>query len=112
MRLGGGQIKPLPDSGSENHIPRKIGGHMSEFPDDLSKALVKVGYELKNAMDKFPPMHSAHEGFSILKEEVDELWDEVKTQQSKHDFRKMEAEAIQVAAMAVRFMIDVCGRSK
>jgi hypothetical protein len=53
------------------------------------------------------PHHSAHEGFAILSEEVDELWDEVKTHRQNPD--AMAQEALQVAAMAFRFLQDCCG---
>lgn len=59
------------------------------------------------------PRHaaSAHEAFAILNEEVDELWDEVRGKSNgdqterKHRMRK---EAVQVAAMAIRFIEEVC----
>lgn len=50
---------------------------------------------------------SAHEGYAVLLEELDELWDHVKTKQSKRDLSEMRKEAIQVAAMALRFAVDV-----
>ena len=64
--------------------------------------------ELEKAVDAYPAFNSAHEGFGILKEEVDELWDEVKVKQGARDINKMRQEAIQVAAMAIRFAVDVC----
>lgn len=61
--------------------------------------------ELVNARKKHPTgMRSAHEGFAILKEEVDELWDEVKKDSPNW---VLFAEAKQVAAMALRFCIEV-----
>lgn len=57
---------------------------------------------------KFAPMNSAHEGFAVLAEEVDELWVHVKTNQKKRDLEAMRKEAIQVAAMAVCFANEVC----
>ena len=70
--------------------------------------------ELDKARAKFAPFNSAHEGFAVLKEEVDELWDEVKhnpgsSPQAQHDrIERMRREAEQIAAMAMRFIIDVC----
>ena len=61
--------------------------------------------ELTAAGEKFGPFASAHEGFAVIQEEVDELWAEIKGGQ---DVERMRAEAVQVAAMAMRFVIDLC----
>ena len=53
-------------------------------------------------------MNSAHEAYGVLLEEVDELWAHVKTKQSRRDLPAMRKEALQVAAMAIRFARDVC----
>jgi len=53
------------------------------------------------------PFSSAHEGYAVLLEEMDELWDEVKKKQSERDPRKLYHEAKQIAAMGIRFMVDV-----
>lgn len=56
-------------------------------------------------------MHSAHEGYAVILEELDELWLVVQKAQKMHpDAAKvaMAKEAKQVAAMAMRFLIDVC----
>lgn len=58
--------------------------------------------EAKRAFAEFPPFRSPHEGFAILKEEVDELWEEVKC----GDLEAARQEAVQVAAMALRFLVD------
>ena len=62
--------------------------------------------ELVRASLKHGPMHGAHEGYAVILEELDELWDEVKRQ--KPDKGAMRKEAVQVAAMALRFIRDVC----
>lgn len=63
-----------------------------------------VADELERALERFPPMRSPHEGLAILEEEVDELKAEV-----RHGTRaRIRAEATQVAAMAMRFLIDIC----
>lgn len=72
------------------------------------RAINDVLEELRRAEGGFPAMRSAHEGFSILNEEVDELWEEVKVKQSKRNMSALRAEAVQVAAMAIRFIKDVC----
>jgi NTP pyrophosphatase (non-canonical NTP hydrolase) len=65
--------------------------------------------ELMRAMDLHKTgMRSAHEGYAVLLEEVDELWDEVKMNSRQRSIKKMREEAIQVAAMAMRFVHDVC----
>lgn len=71
-----------------------------------------VANELDAATTKFGPFHSAHEGYAVLKEEVDELWDEVKAKQGVRDLGNMRKEAIQVAAMAMRFVVDICDNGK
>ena len=72
------------------------------------KVTDEVEAELKRACAAFPKFASAHEGYAVLLEEVDELWELVKVKQSKHDHAKMRAEAMQIAAMAIRFIVDVC----
>lgn len=58
--------------------------------------------------DNWPPYNSAHEGYGVLLEEVDELWDHVKTNQKRRDIGAMRKEALQIAACAIRFARDVC----
>lgn len=50
------------------------------------------------------PFKNAHEGYAVLLEEVDELWDEIKHGQDKE---LMCVEAIQIAAMALRFIREL-----
>lgn len=69
----------------------------------IDAALAKVKAEVMRAMIKHPTgMRSNHEGYAVILEELDELWDDV-----KHDRTDQAiAEAVQVAAMGVRFMLD------
>lgn len=73
--------------------------------EDLAREVVR---ELERATRKHGPMRSAHEGHAVIREEFDELWDEVKTQNAS--IPAMREEAIQVAAMAMRFVLDVCDK--
>jgi hypothetical protein len=70
-------------------------------------AVTEVAGELWRAERSFKPMNSAHEGYAVLMEEVEELWEHVKAHQSRRDYAAMDRECIQVAAMAVRFLLDV-----
>lgn len=83
--------------------------------------------ELARARAKYPNFHSSHEGHSLIREELEELWNLVKFD---HNTRpsdmplvrgpvplegipttvraEMRAECIQIAAMALRFIEDLC----
>lgn len=66
---------------------------------------LQVNAELEFASNKFPPFSSAHEGYAVILEELDELWEAIKDKNIGED--EMTEEAIQVAAMAIRFLLDV-----
>jgi glutamyl-tRNA reductase len=78
----------------------------------MSDAFTEVKDELTRARVKFPPFRSPHEGYAIIEEELDELWEEVKKQHHVRDNAEMRKEACQVAAMALRFMIDLTEEEK
>ena len=61
------------------------------------------------ASGKFGSFASAHEGIAVLREEYLELEREVF--KKNPDDKLLEKEAIQVAAMALRFLIDVCNKA-
>lgn len=67
------------------------------------KVLKSIVNEYQEALKTYGPFASPHEGYAIIKEELDELWYEIKHGQSK---LAMEIEATQIAAMAMRFVID------
>ncbi len=62
----------------------------------------EISEELGRAKSRFPDFHSRLEGWAVLAEEYDELTEAVRHK----DWPDMFAEAIQVAAMAIRFLID------
>ncbi|HBI17995.1 MAG TPA: hypothetical protein DDY79_01450 [Brevundimonas sp.] len=78
----------------------------------MQEAANQAVEEAYSAAEKWPPMNSAHEAYAVLLEEVDELWDHVKTNQKRRNLSAMRAEAIQVAAMALRFVVDVCDEER
>lgn len=72
------------------------------------KALKLVSEEFGRAINKNSPFNSAHEGYAVIKEELDELWEEVRKKRGDRDKEKLLKEAIQVSAMGLRFAVDVC----
>ncbi len=72
----------------------------------MNTVLDEVADELRSARAKFGPMNSTHEGYAVLLEEMDELWIEVRLKNAS--IERIRKEAIQVAAMAVRFIEDLC----
>lgn len=77
---------------------------MTHLEDRIDWALSVVKVQVLKAYTKHPtPMHSGHEGYGVILEELDEAWDEIKANNSVNAFDEMS----QVGSMAVRFMLDV-----
>ena len=77
------------------------------------KIIYEIRREFISATSKFGSFHNAHEGYAVLLEEVDELWENVKLNQKNKDRNRLiKEEAIQVAAMAIRLIYDCCKEEK
>ena len=75
-----------------------------ETPLNRKQACQLIDEELDRAFAKHPSAGwNAHQGYAILLEEVDEAWDEIK----RDDLKAARKEMIQVAAMAIRFLVEV-----
>jgi NTP pyrophosphatase (non-canonical NTP hydrolase) len=73
------------------------------------KYLAEIKSELFRASATYHQYHSEHEGFAVLLEEVDELWEAVRLKQSDPTRKeKVRDELIQIAATAHRFLNDLC----
>lgn len=95
-----------------------------------SSVLRQIAASYDKARLKHRPMQSPHEGYAILLEELDELWDEVKAWQPMpvgytdraadhpgapphgdflygENMQRMRKEALHVAAMALAFLLEV-----
>jgi spore coat protein CotH len=68
----------------------------------LFRVIDSVAREYCKAAERYSDFSSAHEGYAIILEELDELWTAVK----ESNVKEATKEAVQVAAMAVRFIID------
>lgn len=79
-----------------------------DWEDEIDKTfnvVEDVRVEVNRALEKFPSFNSAHEGYAVILEELDELWEEIKAKKPSDE--QMRSEAIQVAAMAIRFVMDL-----
>jgi hypothetical protein len=63
-----------------------------------------IADELIRARKNHSNFNNYHEGYAVILEELDELWVEIKGEQ---DTIHLKEEAIQVAAMAIRFIEDL-----
>lgn len=80
------------------------------FDSDRYRAQANAALdEVLRARKTWPPFNSAHEGFAVLLEEVDELKAHVWTKQKNRNLEAMRTEALQIAAMAISFAADCCG---
>lgn len=72
---------------------------------NLGHAISALHKEVESARAKFADFNSPHEGYAVIREELDELWDHCKANTG----RSVEAreEAIQIAAMALRYALDL-----
>lgn len=73
-----------------------------------ARALQEVAEELDRALRKYSSFNTAHEGIAVIQEELEELWDEVKRKPKKRRLKRMEREAVQLAAKAIRFRLECC----
>ena len=69
----------------------------------VSNIISDVIKELESAVFEFPRFRSDHEAYAVILEELDELWDAIKRNE---DYDSRRKEAIQVAAMAIRYVSD------
>ena len=66
-----------------------------------------VAAELVDARTKHGPQASIHEGYAVLLEELDEVWDEVKKKTKERDMENLLKELVQVASSAQKMAEDV-----
>jgi hypothetical protein len=66
--------------------------------------LKRTGDELRRAVERFPAFNSPHEGWAVIHEELDEMWDHCRANTGRSP--DAHREAIQVAAMALRYVMD------
>jgi len=76
-----------------------------EVYDQFNLIAMEVAWEYFEARMEHPTYPTYHHGAAVIREEYEELWDEVK--KKEWDKKAMRKEAIQVATTAIRFVIDL-----
>jgi len=81
----------------------------NQLEGQLDYIFSNITNELISATKKHGKFHSEHEGIAIIREEFEELWEIIKNKQNTGIREKeMFVESVQIAAMAIRFIIDNC----
>lgn len=85
------------------------------LPPSRNRQIVLLAEQIAQETIRAEGLHreyaSPHEGYAVIMEELDELWEHVRADTGRsHEARK---EAIQIAATALRYALCVChGESK
>jgi NTP pyrophosphatase (non-canonical NTP hydrolase) len=72
------------------------------------ETMTAIEKEAEKSIEEHNSFNSAHEGWAVMYEEVDELWEEVRKKSKNRSKKHMREEAIQIAATAIRFIEDLC----
>lgn len=76
-------------------------GGLDSTPANYISTLVKL--EKEKAVREHGNFKSSHEAHSVIEEEFDEFWDEVKKKESERDYDNMLYELVQIAACAQKY---------
>lgn len=87
LRIHNGELQRL----TENKTLMRIRDILADIENEVDKALGLWG-----------DFQSLHEGYAILLEELDELWEAIKMNPIDRNYTEIYGEAVQVAAMAVK----------
>lgn len=96
------------EEGNISHIAERLSNEWVSVETDYSQISREVEKEVIRAKSMFPANFvNQHEGYAVLLEEVDELWDEIKKNQKLYDLAAQKKEAIQACAMLFRFIHEL-----
>jgi hypothetical protein len=70
----------------------------------MLQCLVLAEKEYRRSNELYPMFHSTHEGYAVIKEEVDELWAYIKADKSVKPSHEQRSEVIQIMAMCIKFL--------
>lgn len=71
--------------------------------EQIDYMLQSIEKEYVRARQMHNPMRGPHEGWAVIYEEMDEMWDEIKANQ----INLARKECLQVAAMCLAFLLEI-----
>lgn len=74
---------------------------------NIGKA-VKLLISEYNRLAKKAPLHNNHEGWAVLREELDDLWNEIKKKDPDRSRDAICKEVVSLGAVAMRFIVELC----
>lgn len=86
-------------------VANAIDDHGTELPPAIRRAIIDAMLELALVLPRLEPLGSPHEGYAIVLEELDELWEHVRADTGRSMMARTEA--IQVAVTALRYAADL-----
>ncbi len=65
--------------------------------------------EIERDRGRFAVFNSAHEGYAVLVERFDELWEEIKADNNGDRAKMIAEEATRIGAIGLRLLVDIWG---
>ena len=78
----------------------------------IARAVKLIIGEYNQTITRNDPLESSYEGWALIKQEVDELWAEIKKGKLNGSQEELQREAVQISAMAMRFVVELCLEEK
>lgn len=95
----------------ERLVKKNISSNTIKNQTRENSQIVQIPLDVQDEINRavsVESFNSQHEGYAVILEEVEELWSHVKAKPTLRSKEVMREKAIQIAAMAVRFIIDFC----
>lgn len=73
----------------------------------VGKTIKAIIAEYNRAINRNGPFNSTYEGWAILIQKMEELWEEIKKVEAGNSGEKLHKYAAQIGALAMRFMVDL-----
>ena len=74
---------------------------------NIGRTIKTIIAEYNSTIIKNDPFNSTYEGWALIKEKVDGLWEEIRKDEAGYSKEVVMKVAAQIGAMAMRFMVDL-----